>query len=206
MLRQISRFVRGTIAVAGLAIVAATPAAAQTITYSFTGFGTGTLNGVAFTQRSFAFTMSTPTAAVSETRFGAGVPSVSGLTASFIIAGTSGGTISGLYAFNNKTVRTVGFGSETNSDLLNLNGLAGLATYGMITNYGPQTATGSALFFGQFVNQETSAGALTFSNVSTATFQATVDGNVVPEPSTYLLLSTGLLVMAVVVRRRRIRN
>jgi hypothetical protein len=207
MLTRLLRTARGLFTATALVAVAAAPAFAQNITYRFTGFGTGTLNGAAFTNQAFLFEMSTPTAAVNTALFGPATPAVDGLTASFFLGSTGNGTISGVYVFNNQDVSIVGFGTQAKGDLVSLINLPGLATYGMVTNYGPQTATGANLFFSQFINLATSAGALTMTNVSEATFVARVStNNVVPEPSTYVLMSTGLLAMAGVARRRRVNR
>jgi hypothetical protein len=204
MYSNIVRSVRGAFAAAAaLALVAATPAFAQNITYTFTGVGSGSLNSVNFTNQSFSFVMSTPTAAVSIPSGFPDVWSADALTASFTLGGGFGsGTISNVYAFNNQSTTLVGFGTIPEYDLLMLN-VPGLGTYGMVTSYGPQTATSSNVYFYD-APRATSAGALQITAVSTATFEASVDSNVVPEPSTYVLMSAGLLAIAAAARRRRV--
>ncbi len=207
MRTRFASLLRRSLVLGAVAAVSALSAAAQNITYTFTGVGSGTLGAQSFASTGFSFSVTVPTASVDPAAFGVGTPGVKNLVMNFTINTVGSGTVSGAYVFNNKSAGVVGFGNTAKSDLINLRGLPGMATYDLVTAYGPQTATGSNLFFSQFINLATSAGALTMSSVATATFAATTgtpsDPGVIPEPSTYALLGTGLIALGGIARRRR---
>ena len=185
-------------------------AQAQSITYLFTGIGSGSLENAAFSDRQLTFSF---TGNISNVLAPGGVfcggsltPAntslIENLVSNFSIVGVSSGTLSGnAYAFSNRDTDRVGFGSCANNDLVNLD--VDGNTYGMTTNFGP--VNDAAPFFSQFTNQSTSEGALSITSLRNATFQATT-GTVVPEPSTYLLMVTGLAFVGVAARRRRASN
>lgn len=194
--------IRFAVVFSALSAAAAVPLAAQPIRYLFTGIGSGTLNGNAFTRQTFTFDIAANASNVNPSGFGPGVPDVGNLTALFSITGTGSGSFSNVYVFNHQTNQVVGFGSSANSDLIDIgNNSVGLGTYGLTTAFGPIPNT-TSLFFSQFTNQQTSAGNLTFTNVASASFEAQLTSTV-PEPATVVLFMSGAAVIALAARRRR---
>lgn len=207
MRNRITSFLRRSLVLGAVAAITALTAAAQNITYTFSGVGSGTLGVQSFAQRGFSFSVTVPTASIL-TSFDASSLVVRNVVMNFTINTVGSGTLSGAYVFTNRNSESVGFGAGI-GDLITLRNIAGLATYDMITPFGPVTATGSNISFRQFRNIPTnlSETLLTMTNVTTATFQATTGApvipGVVPEPSTYALLGTGLLAIGGIARRRR---
>jgi hypothetical protein len=170
--------------IAGAGLLEATP-----ITYTFSGSGSGTLGSTAFTNQNFVATLNTDT---SDIFFQGALSSVGdiGLPASINIAGIGNETFLG-------TTVTAALSSEFDFAV----GDAGLFTapgnifslvspaligYDQVSNI---TVTAPNNYLSSFVGVDTSGGALTFTRMSTVTFQA-VAGT--PEPGSVWLLSIGL--------------
>ena len=205
---RLASYLRRSLVLGAVAAVSAISAAAQNITYTFSGTGSGTVGASSFANAGFSFTVTVATSSVTTAHFGLGTPAVRPVVMSFTIglpnqAPIATGTFSDAYVFNNQGNSTVGFGTTQRNDLIGLVGVGGASTYDMMTAFGP--ASGTNLYINQFVNQATSAGDLTVSSVSNVTFEASLaPTDVVPEPSTYALLGTGLFAIAGIARRRRV--
>ncbi len=171
------------------AILSAAP-----ITYRFSGTGSGTLNGNAFTNNAFEVSIAADTDDIAN-QPSIGATGILDLTG-FITLG-SFGTIE----FTNPIVvftfdEYVGFGNFVtgNAVMGSNNALFG---FGLLP-VGP-TNIGNNVNLSQFTNVGTNAGLLTFSAMSEVTFEAEgADG--IPEPSTYLMIAPALLLL---MRRRR---
>lgn len=180
---------------AGLLLVSS-QAFAALINYEINGVGSGSLNGVAFNEQSFTF-------------------SLQGDTANF----TSPGFYESIDPLNSASVSVNGVGSTTfliptrlgiagNAVFFSREGGGGLDLFDFIidnpvdltTSFGP-VAGYNVFALNQFVDVQTSLGLLTFSAADSVTFSAAV----VPEPETYALMLGGLGMTALVARRRRQR-
>jgi hypothetical protein len=191
------------------ALGCAAVAQAAPITYLFTGLASGTFlspnstaGAVGFTGQALTVTITTDTANIDTSRFGANTPATNALVSGAISVTTLGnGTFNDqLYVFNNQTNEVVGFGSLANNDLINITNLtAGLDAYDLKTAFGPM---GGSSFVAQFVNVALSFGTLNLTSLQDATFQA-VTRNTVPEPQSLALalVALGLMVAAGASRR-----
>ena len=196
-----------TAALGCAAVAQATP-----ITYLFSGLATGHYVSApgqgpqAFSRQELSVSITTDTANIDSTRFGASIPATHDLVGGgqISVAGVGSGTFNDLlYVFVNHGTQTVGFGSLAANDLIDVRHLgAGLATYGLDTDFGPLLGT-PPNFVAQFQNIALSFGNLSLDSLADATFQA-ITGNAVPEPQNLALVGLGLTLLVTASRRRRL--
>ena len=187
-----------------ISLVTSVAAMATPISYIHTGFGSGTLNGVAFGSLApVAFTIN----ATSDTSTVAVIPGAGwyndNLSASITIAGVGTYNFTAATRFFSNTLQgIVGFSRAglNGTDLFNGPLLAG---WNMTTSVGPIAGSGQLLqWLGPAVL--TSGGQLIFNNgVSDSTFQAIVGTAAVPEPGTFALFGIGVAGLAARALRKR---
>ena len=200
------RMVRaGILALAAVGAFSAARVQAQPITFQFSGFATGDLNGAPFASTEFLVTIGADISNL-DLSLGADRPRYVNLTGTVLLNGIGVATFSDpLYVFDNQPGSTLGFGNPVNFDLIDLTDPA-FATYGLTTPIGPVT---NFLVYqnAQFTDVATSLGPLTFGSVLDPTVQAlTSTPAVVPEPATVTLLAGGLGVVGMIGVRRRTRR
>jgi len=190
------------------AALAALPAMAETITFTISAQGSGTLGATTFTNQLVTFTEVTDTSDITNPCLGSiygypCAPSQAGNTVTIGgIAGTQ--TISDDTFFFDNAINLVGISGAFGQTYLSAIGTADGATYGMTTAFGPESApyytVGSSTL-------ATSGGTLSLTSFSgDATFQAvlgTTTPATTPEPGTLTLLGSGLLGLVHRLRRRR---
>jgi hypothetical protein len=196
------------LAVVGALLLSASASAAQ-IEYIQTGFGSGTLDGVAFGLLApVAFTIRATGDTANVQSCGVGCLSNDNLSASIEI--DFGGTVN-FRTFEFQTATrffsrndSVGFSRGTlyGADLYNAN--VG-SNWDMTTAFGPVPASGQLLQW-TLAPVSTSGGTLVLQDgTSDGVFQATVgDTSVVPVPGSLLLLGSSLAGLLVVGRRRKV--
>ncbi|MDR7271653.1 hypothetical protein J2X20_004321 [Pelomonas saccharophila] len=187
-------------AVLGIAIVALQPCVslAAPISYVYTGTGSGTLSGTAFTNAAFTIT------AISDTD---NVIPVQGGDPRYITHLQTSIAIAGLGTFSVTTPSSTWVASRCCGGLgepLGPNWISfdmpefGSAGNTLVTNFGPVTDP-DPIHTEQFINVSTSGGVLSMPTVGSVTFQAIT---AVPEPATLLLLAMGMTVVVTRAARR----
>jgi len=174
-------------------LLGASSAFAVPITYTEQAVGSGSLDGVAFTDASVVLTMINDTGNVTGS-----APVFTNLgTLTVSVAGGAPETFTNTtHAFSNQRVTTVGF-TETVDILDDVS--ASFATYDLTTAIGPITGTP---IIDASTSYPTSSGAFNLSSVSgNVTFTATLAA--VPEPSALALLAAALAGLFGIARLRQ---
>lgn len=177
------------------AIAVSAPAAAAIQTYTISGTGSGTLDGIGFDASPFVFTLVGDTANIAT--IGSGTVALNPLaTASFVIGARSGTFLIPTRLGTAGSGTVVFFSRSSGSDLFDFF----LSTAVDISMpFAPVTGTG-VFALNQFNNVETTAGALTFNRSSDVIFSG---GGVVPEPASWAMLIAGFGLVGATMRRRR---
>jgi hypothetical protein len=139
---------------------------AAPITYTFTGNGSGTVNGAPFTDAEYTITLIGDTTAITNSL------NVYHLitTATMVIAGVGTATITDpVEIYDSPNVSALGFAREGGYTLLGLDNAA-FATYALSTSLGPIVASGISV--SQFTNLASTLGPITLSSTTGTTFQA----------------------------------
>ena len=148
---------------------------AGTITYTFTGVGSGTVNGTPFSNQTLTFGLTTDTSLIS----GSCTPQVIGLLS---ISGVGQGTAQESYICSGP--QTVAFDISTTTPALVMSPV--LSTYDLRSAIGPVTSTGAYGPVGGIAS--TSLGQVVLTSAVTYTFRATT----APEPDSFALVLMGV--------------
>ncbi len=183
-------------------LLAAGLAGASPITFTLSTSGSGSINGLDFTDGTLTFTAVADTVnilngakTIGDT--GNSTPSPSA-TYTVTIAGLGTWTLSdSVFFYDDRTTGVLGFADvNTNTDLLDISGAA-FSTYDLKSALGPVSdplANGT----GSFTNIPTSIGALSFTGNST---NASFDAVTAPEPGSLGMMLIGLAMGCCSVRR-----
>ncbi len=176
------------------------PANADPVTYFFTGTANGTLNGVGFSGALLTVTAAGDTGNVTSN---AGIFQIDTFSSvQIFISGFGTMDVLGTsYVFDNNTNAVAGFGNENLvhcCDVIQVYDPA-FALYDLKSSIGP---IGNAVdpSTGDWINMGTSLGSLTVTDYRDYSFTATV--GTIPEPSSLLLLGSGLMAGAGIIRRK----
>ena len=191
-LARLTRFATGA-ALILLALVA--PAWSAQVIYQFSGSGSGSLGGSAFSGAAFTVTGIASTDAVLEVDVGVFLAPLQSLSVDF--SGATVGALNPVYLFFNQAVAGAGFIDVNVGDVFDFEA-AQFTGYDGISNLGPISVNAS--FFDTF---STSGGDLRFESVTDALFTAAIEPivNAVPEPSSVSLVVFGILALAAAARR-----
>lgn len=185
-----------------LAIALAVTAKADPIMFTYTGHGSGTLDGNAFGDTAFTITAWGDTA--NRTDNGSAYAIIHD-SATIDLGGNVYDFITGTRTFYNHTNNTPGFSRASGADLYNGPfGQSSLLGWDMLSSIGPVSGTTSLLQWANNGGINTSGGILFFNDnyTTSGTFTATVG---VPDSgSTLLLIGAALLCLAAARRRSAI--
>lgn len=183
------------------AALAAVPAMAQTITYTISADGSGTLGGTPFTNQLVTFTQVSDTSAIVNPCFGFAYPcSPDVATNTVTIGGVGTETLTGPTYFFANQINLIGITNAPFFAFLAIEDNS-LGSYNMQTSLGP---TSFPIYSGSAVTGEATSGGLlsiSYAAGTTGTFQAVV-GSTTPEPASFLLMGSGFLAMGGILRRR----
>ena len=189
-----------------LLLLGAQRANADTITYTFQGFATGSIGSTSFTHSAFTITLTADSSSISEFTLSCKQSSctildVPATSATVTVDGLTTSITSPTGVFDNQTMSMLGLSRITgpgaggiNSDLLDLSN-PGFGTYNLDSPMGPMGPfrVGSMAEFNcNYGCVTTGLGNLTFTSASGVMF--TDPGSITtPEPATPLLLAIGAL-------------
>ena len=177
-------------------LLGSSQAVASTAVYTITGTGSGSLNGISFTDSAFTFTLTGDTANLSS---GTIDPLNSALVT---IAGLGSTTIGIQTELGTTPDGSVTFLSRSGSDL-DLFDFFNSSTVDLGVSFGPITGT-NIFALNQFQNVASSAGSLTFNTSSSVQFSGVVGAAApLPEPGTWALMLLGFGAVGVSIRRAR---
>jgi hypothetical protein len=196
-----------------------TVGSASTLTYSFTGNASGSLNGSSFADALLTITAVGDTSSVSSsTLIGSGFYQIdfSAATTSFSLAGIGGGTFSDptyIYDFQYAPFQgSLGFGTGGNGDVIQIHGTdfgsTAFMTYNLMGSIGPlgYVTDPSVGDWGPPIypaGSPTSLGALVVTGLTNTAFQAGPSEASVPEPTAISLGGLGFGLFAFIAARRR---
>jgi hypothetical protein len=207
-----SRLIRGALVAAVIGVLPIAAAHATPITYTFTGVGSGTANGVAFTDTDFTFVFTADTSNIDAS--GAPFFDLHGVGGTFTegsYSATLAPTVT-IVATEDASFPRINFFNADVTNGLGLNNSA-LATYDLSTSIGPITtppgfltptfpAPGDPASSGFATLGD---GAVIFTADESLVFTAALQTPPppVPEPSSIVLMTAGVLGMGLIYRRSR---
>jgi hypothetical protein len=180
------------------AALAAVPAMAQTITFTISADGSGTLGSTPFTNQLVTFIQVTDTSAISNSCGYPCSPDVP--TNTVAIGGVGTETLIGPTYFFANQINLIGITNAPGFAFLAIED-GSLGSYNMKTSFGPTTF---GIYGGSAISGEATSGGLLSVNYAAGTpgtFEAVV-GSTTPEPASFLLMGSGLLAMGGILRRR----
>ena len=177
------------------------PLCALPITYTFQGFGTGSLGGSAFTDVPFTVTVESDTTLITHP-FGLPFIFATGPAPTGIDIETIGSAsfLSGLSVYVNQRGRELGLTEPGANDLFAIRDPL-FSTYDLDSPFGPFTEPVPENFF-TFFDVQTTMGPATVSDIRDLTFTAAFGPQPIPEPSTFGLA----LLASTVALGRRLRS
>lgn len=177
----------------------ACPAYATTEIYTISGTGSGSLNGSAFSNAAFTFTLTGDPATLQTLGLTTQIDPLISATAA--IGGFSPVTFNLVTRLGENNVAV--FFSRTGIDYDLFDFLLG-SPINLASSFGPVTGT-NIFALNQFTNVATSGGNLTFSQSSSVQFSGIIGNSVsgVPEPSTWMMMLIGFGGIGYAIRRRR---
>ena len=210
---MVRRIVSHCTIVAVLLLLGGQVAKANSITYTFQGFGTGSLGTTSFTNSFFRIKLTADTSSIMQFTIPICKPSactiftVQATSAAISVAGLMAAITSPVGIFDNQTFMGLGLGRRSASgpggggpDFLDI-GSSVFANYNLAHGLGPiGPFTGGVFQFKcSFGCVTTGLGNLSMSNASGVTFAAS------PEPASMLLFGSGALFVAGIRRRKSAR-
>ena len=175
----------------------ACPAYAASEIYTITGTGSGSLNGTAFSNAAFTFTLTGDPTTLQTLGL---ITVIDPLTTATVTIGGLGPVTFGLDTrLGQNNVEVFFSRASGGNDLFDFMLSSGV---NLASNFGPVTGT-NVTALNQFINVATSGGNLTFTQSSSVQFSGTLSNTSLPEPATWATMMLGFAGIGFAARRNR---
>lgn len=191
-----SKVNKSAMALCAAGMIVAGSTSADTLKFTESTTGSGSLGGTSFTDALVTFSGTGSTSNI--TNLGADIYAIVGLPVSVNVAGVGSASFTDtVQLVANDVYGDIGLGDTTNQRAI-IFAVVPTAGYNLSTSFGP--ASGSGLF-NSGTTFGVSSGTFDLTSVGTTTYQATVSS--APEPATWGLMLIGLAAIGSVTRSRR---
>jgi hypothetical protein len=183
-----------------LAILSSMPAGATLLTYSDSFVGSGSFDGVSFTDQ--LVTLSITADSTTAQNLGGGIFEIGGplIVAVNGLGSADFADLGGVFVNNTTHVQTIDPTTNALAPAYDVYTSSSLSGYDLSTTFGPLVFTTASGPYGNGAKADTN---LTIDSSSSVTFQVSAASSAVPEPASIGIMATGLILLLLLSRKRQ---